>query len=158
MTDASRPLDQVDRALLRLLAHDARLPHAELARRVNLSRPAVHNRLKRLEAARVIRGYRATLDWEAVGHPLTVFVLVRTAGPAASTAARAILAFSDDTATVDECFRVTGEWSLLLAIHASTPRAVEKLIDRIRALPNVLATQTLVALSAIHDEIPDPPA
>ncbi len=146
------PIDPVDRALLRMLALDARLPHAELARRVNMSRPAVHNRLKRLEADRVIRGYRATVDREAIGHPLTVFVLVRTAGPGASAAARAILAFSDDTATVDECFRVTGEWSLLLGVHASTPRAVEKLIDQIRALPNVRTTQTLVALSALHDE------
>jgi Lrp/AsnC family leucine-responsive transcriptional regulator len=144
-------LDPVDHALLRILAHDARLPHAELARRVNMSRPAVHNRLKRLEGDRVIRGYRATLDWEAVGHPLTVFVLVRTVGPAASAAAHAMLDFTDDTAIVDECFRVTGEWSLLLSVRASTPRAVEKLIDRIRALPNVRTTQTIVALSALHE-------
>jgi Lrp/AsnC family leucine-responsive transcriptional regulator len=152
VNDGRRRLDPVDRALLQILVHEARLPHAELARRVKMSRPAVHNRLKRLEADRVIRGYRATFDWEAIGHPLTVFVLVRTVGPAASAAARAILAFSDDTATVDECFRVTGEWSLLLAVHASTARAVETLIDRIRALPNVRSTQTLVALSALHDE------
>ncbi len=152
MDDGPRPLDSVDRALLRILAR-ARLPHAELARRVNLSRPAVYNRLKRMEATRVIRGYRASLDWEAVGRPLTVFVLVRTAGPAATSTAKAILAFSDDDATVDECFRVTGEWSLLLGIHAATPRAVEQIIDRVRGLPNVRATLTLVTLSALHEEL-----
>jgi Lrp/AsnC family leucine-responsive transcriptional regulator len=60
MNGGGRPVDPVDHALLRILARDARLPHAELARRVNLSRPAVHNRLKRLEADRSSAGTRLT--------------------------------------------------------------------------------------------------
>lgn len=149
-----RPLDPVDRALVRILERDARLTHAELGRRVNLSRPAVHNRLKRLQETGVIRGYRAIVDRDALGLPLTAYVLVRTAGPAASATAKAILTHSGDEASVHECFRVTGDWSLLLSIHAAKPVAVEQLIDRIRALPNVRATLTLVTLSALHEQTP----
>lgn len=154
MDHDARPLDPIDRELLRILERDARLTHAELARRVNLSRPAVHNRLKRLEGDRVVRGYRAIIDREALGLPLTAYLLVRTAGPTASATAKAILGYRDGHATVHECFRVTGEWSLLLRVHASTPGAVEQLIDRIRALPNVQATLTLMTLSALHEETP----
>jgi len=151
MTQSGRPVDDTDRELLRQLAADGRLSHAELARRVNLSRPAVHHRLRRLEATGVIRGYRADLDWPAIGYPLTVFVLVRVIGPTAQVAAESILGFREPSAFVDECYRVAGDWSLLIRVHAATTQATETFVDRIRALPNVQWSHTWVTLSALHD-------
>lgn len=151
MSTAGQPVDDTDRQLLRLLATDGRLSHAELARRVKLSRPAVHHRLRRLEADRVIRGYRAELDWSAMGYPLTAFVLVRVIGPTAQATSDAILSFQDPHAFVDECYRVAGDWSLLIRARASTTQTMEKLLDRVRALPNVNWSQTAVTLSALHE-------
>jgi Lrp/AsnC family leucine-responsive transcriptional regulator len=151
VSEPGRGVDPLDRELLRLLATDGRLPHAELARRVNLSRPAVHHRLRRLEATGVIRGYRADLDWPAIGYPFTVFVLVRVVGPTAQATADAILGFEDPDAFVDECYRVAGDWSLLIRARASTAQTMAKLIDRVRALPNVNWSQTAVTLSALHE-------
>ena len=151
MSKAGRPVDDTDMRLLRLLAVDGRLSHAELARTVNLSRPAVHHRLRRLEAEGVIRGYRAELDWPAMGYPLTIFVLVRVIGPTAQASSDAILGFQDPHAFVDECYRVAGDWSLLIRARASTTQAAEKLLDRVRALPNVSWSQTAVTLSALHE-------
>jgi len=98
----------------------------------------------------VIRGYRADLDWPAVGYPFTVFVLVRVVGPTAQAVSDAILGFRDTDAFVDECYRVAGDWSLLVRARASTSQTMEKLIDRVRALPNVNWTQTAVTLSTLH--------
>jgi Lrp/AsnC family leucine-responsive transcriptional regulator len=151
MSEAGRRVDDTDRQLLLQLASDGRLSHAELARRVNLSRPAVHHRLRRLEADGVVRGYRAELDWPAMGYPLTVFVLVRVIGPTAQAAADAILGFQDPYVLVDECYRVAGDWSLLIRARASTTQTMEKLLDRIRALPNVNWSHTAVTLSALHE-------
>lgn len=155
MSDDKRPVDDTDRRLLRLLATDGRLSHVELARRVNLSRPAVHHRLRRLEADGVIKGYRADLDWSAMGYPFTAFVLVRVVGPTAGATADAILRIQDPNAFVDECYRVVGDWSLLIRARSATAPNMEKLLDRIRALPNVNWSQTAVALSALH-ETPTP--
>ncbi len=151
MSEAGGPIDETDRLLLRMLAIDGRLSHAELARRVNLSRPAVHHRLRRLEAASVIRGYRADLDWSAMGFPITAFVLVRVTGPIARATSDAILGFEDPHAFVDECYRVAGDWSLLIRARASTTQSMQRLLDRIRALPHVNWSQTSVTLSALHE-------
>ncbi len=153
MTEAGRPVDNTDRQLLQLLATHGRLSHAELARRVNLSRPAVHHRLRRLEADGVIRGYRAELDWPAMGYPFTAFILVRVIGPTAQAASDAILGFRDPHAFVDECYRVAGDWSLLIRARASTTQTMENLLDRIRALPNVNWSHTAVTLSALHETL-----
>ncbi|WP_229836275.1 Lrp/AsnC family transcriptional regulator, partial [Dactylosporangium sucinum] len=51
-------MDQIDRQLIDLLRDNARLPYAELARKVGLSAPAVHERVGKLEASGVIQGYR----------------------------------------------------------------------------------------------------
>jgi Lrp/AsnC family leucine-responsive transcriptional regulator len=153
MSRPARPVDDTDRQLLMLLGSDGRLSHAELARRVHLSRPAVHHRLRRLEEDGVIRGYRVELDWAAMGYPLTAFVLVRVIGPTAQATSDAILGFRDRHAFVDECYRVAGDWSLLIRLRASTTQQMESLLDRIRALPNVNWSHTAVALSALHETL-----
>lgn len=53
---------------------------------MNLSRPAVHERVRRLEAAGVIRGYTAALDWVQVGFPVTAYVNIRHKGTCAQVA------------------------------------------------------------------------
>src|SRR5689334_25334573 len=75
----SGALDPTNRALLAELQADARLSLAELGRRVGLSSPAVTERLGRLEAAGVIRGYRAELDPRALGFALSVVIRIRPA-------------------------------------------------------------------------------
>jgi DNA-binding Lrp family transcriptional regulator len=145
-------MDDLDRSIVRLLERHGRLTQEELARRIRLSRPAVHQRVKRLEAARVIRGYRAELDWAALGLPLTAFVFIRTGGPNCAPVGPALLGLSDDGAFVEECHRVTGEWCFLVKARAATPLALQDLIDRIRAVPGVTNTTTTLALSTLRHE------
>ncbi len=73
-------IDDLDLALLRALARDARQSQRALARTIEMSAPAVADRLARLERSGVIRGYRAEIDWAAIGYPVVVYVAV-TAGP-----------------------------------------------------------------------------
>jgi Lrp/AsnC family transcriptional regulator, leucine-responsive regulatory protein len=143
-------MDAIDLAIVRLLERHGRLSQEQLARRVRLSRPAVHQRVKRLEAAGVLKGYRAVLDWAAVGKPLTAFVWVRTGGPDCTAVGPAIMALGDDDAFVEECHRVTGEWCLLAKTRAASPLALQDLIDRVRAMGGVQATMTTLALSSLH--------
>ncbi len=66
-------LDNVDKSLLRALQTDGRLSNVELSRKINLSPPATHTRLKRLEKDGYIRQYTAIVDREKAGYDLLVF-------------------------------------------------------------------------------------
>jgi Lrp/AsnC family leucine-responsive transcriptional regulator len=143
-------MDAIDHAIARLLERHGRLSQEQLARRVRLSRPAVHQRLKRLEAAGVLQGYRAVLDWAAVGLPLTAFVWVRTGGASCAGVGPALLELGGEDGFVEECHRVTGDWCLLLKVRAASPLALQELIDRARAVTGVQATMTTLALSSLH--------
>jgi Lrp/AsnC family transcriptional regulator, leucine-responsive regulatory protein len=143
-------MDEIDQAIARLLERHGRLSQEQLARRVRLSRPAVHQRVKRLEAAGVLQGYRAVLDWAAVGLPLTAFVWVRTGGADCAGVGPALLRVGGADGFVEECHRVTGDWCLLLKVRAASPLALQDLIDRVRAVAGVQATMTTLALSSLH--------
>ena len=66
------------RKILNLLQQDARMSHAEIGRQVHLSQPAVSERIKRLEANEVIRGYRADVNPRALGYQITAMIRLST--------------------------------------------------------------------------------
>jgi Lrp/AsnC family leucine-responsive transcriptional regulator len=122
-----RPLlDAVNLRLLEALGEDPRLSAAALGRRVGMSAPAVRERLGRLEAAGVIRGYRLDVDPAAIGLPVAAWVRIRP-GPGqlpkiAELAAR--------TPEVSECHRISGDDCFLLKVHVPTIEALEQVLDR----------------------------
>lgn len=77
LAEPKAPLDAVNQRLLEVLGEDSRLSVAELARRVQMSAPAVRERIARLEEAGVIRGYRLDVDPAALGLPVTAWVRLR---------------------------------------------------------------------------------
>ena len=145
-------MDDIDRAITQLLLANARVSQEQLAREVHLSRPAVHERIKHLEEAGVLRGYQALVDWEALGLPVTSFIWVRTSGTTCREAGQAFLRLHTATAFVQECHRVTGEWCLLLKVRVASPLALEQVLDRIRAVAGVQETMTTLVLSTLAED------
>ncbi|MFY9780543.1 MAG: Lrp/AsnC family transcriptional regulator [Candidatus Baltobacteraceae bacterium] len=149
---AAPGLDQVDLGLIRLLQADGRASQEELAREVGLSRPAVHERLRKLEQHGVIQGYTVHVDWSAVGLPILAFILVRTTGRCAHSTAE-IAAVAERSAFIEEVHRVTGDFCFLVKARAASSAALEALIDRIRDVPGVRATHTTLALSTMSGSL-----
>jgi Lrp/AsnC family leucine-responsive transcriptional regulator len=143
-------LDDIDRDIVRLLHANGRLSQEQLAREVHLSRPAVHERIKRLEEEGVIRGYKAVLEWSEVGYHLTAFTQVK-AMRMSREAGKAIMQLENPGALVEECHRIAGEWCLLLKIRAATPRDLEALLDQIYEIPGVQSTMTTTVLSTLGE-------
>lgn len=113
-------LDRIDRTLLRLLQQDARLTQEDLADRVALSASAVQRRVRRLEQAGVIVGYRAALDARALGLGLSALLSVRLEKHRAETLRSPLEAFRAAVQTwpeVAECLALTGEMDYMLRIH-----------------------------------------
>jgi Lrp/AsnC family leucine-responsive transcriptional regulator len=118
-------LDTVDSRLLAELQDDARLTLAELGRRVGLSSPAVADRLRRLESAGVIGGYRTDVDPVAVGYALTSIIRIRPSPRQIATVADLARAAPE----VVECHRITGEDCFFVKAHVRDVRHLEELID-----------------------------
>lgn len=118
--------DETDARLLTDLQADARLSHAELGRRVNLSAPAVSDRLRRLERDGVIAGYRAEIDPKALGHALGVIMRIR---PSARQLHK-VAELARDTPEVVECHRVTGEDCFFMKLHLRDVEHLEEVLDR----------------------------
>jgi Lrp/AsnC family transcriptional regulator, leucine-responsive regulatory protein len=126
MAYASKVLDGTDRRLLRELQENSRLSLAELGRRVNLSSPAVAERLQRLERTGVITGYRAEVDPKALGYPIAAFVRIRPT----TRQLHKIPELAREVPEVVECHRVTGEDCFVLKLHLRAMDDLEDILDR----------------------------
>jgi Lrp/AsnC family leucine-responsive transcriptional regulator len=119
-------LDRTNRRILGELAANARIPLAELGRRVGLSAPAVGERVQRLERAGVIRGYHAEIDPKALGYPLTAIVRVR---PAARQLQK-IQTLAADMPEVAECHRITGDDCFFMKVYLRSIDELGDILDR----------------------------
>jgi Lrp/AsnC family leucine-responsive transcriptional regulator len=119
-------LDAINRRLLDELQADARLTIAELSRRINLSPPAVAERLQRLERAGVITGYRAEVDPKAIGFPIGVIVRIR---PFTRQLHR-IPELARDVPEVVECHRITGDDCFFMRLQLRSLDDLEGILDR----------------------------
>src|SRR5262245_9834244 len=123
----NRPeLDYIDEKIIGELVEDGRVPIAELGRRVNLSSPAVAERVKRLERAGVITGYRAEIDPRALGYELTAIVRIK---PAPGRLAR-VPELAAELPQVVECHRITGEDCFYLKVFLRSIDELSGLLDR----------------------------
>lgn len=122
-------LDHTNWEILRQLQVDARLSFHEIGRRVGLSAPAVAERVRRLEGAKVITGYHADVDPAKVGFPITAFV--RTT----CIKNRCLYSYArhDDFPEVIEYHRLTGGNCGIFKVCVSSVQQLENLIDRISA-------------------------
>jgi Lrp/AsnC family leucine-responsive transcriptional regulator len=119
-------LDIIDRKIVGELSTDGRVPLAELGRRVNLSSPAIAERVQRLEKAGVITGYRAEIDPRALGYILTAIVRVK---PAAGQLSK-IPELARQIPEIGECHRITGEDCFYLKVHLRSIDDLTGLLDR----------------------------
>jgi len=145
-------VEEVDRAIVRQLCVDGRTSFTDLAKATGLSVSAVHQRVRRLEARGVLRGYTAVVDADAAGLPLTAFVSIKPIDPAAPDDAPERLR---GLAAVEACHSVAGEESYILKVRVGAPADLETLLQEIRAAANV-STRTTVVLSTPFEGRPLP--
>lgn len=141
--------DELDRRILDLLRGDGQLGHAEIGRRVGLTGPAIHARVRRLERAGVILGYGARISEEATGRPLLGFVRVTTRPLPKETETFEAYALAEPR--IAECHDVDGEDSFVLKVRCASPEDLRALLVEIRALPTVVRTVSSIALVTVKE-------
>jgi len=123
----SRDLDQTDWRIIAELQRDGKLSYNQLARRVNLSSPAVAERVRRLEQSGVIAGYQARIDPARAGLPLTAFIQMRCA------LTRCLLktTTADDLPEIVEIHKLSGNFCTMLKVRVVSMSHLEGLLERL---------------------------
>ena len=146
-------MEDTDRRILELLAADGRMSFTDLGKETGLSTSAVHQRVRRLEARGLIRGYAATVDHDELGLPVTAFISIRPIDPSQPDDSPERL---QDIGEIESCWSVAGEESYILKVRVAATVALEDLLARIRAAANV-STRTTIVLSTPYENRPVPP-
>jgi Lrp/AsnC family transcriptional regulator, leucine-responsive regulatory protein len=133
-------VDDTDRQIVGLLRDDARLTYAQIAERVGLAPSSVHDRVRKLERADVIRGYKAVIDPVKIGLPITAFVTLRLRPSSPTDLPARISEFE----LVESCYSVAGDNSYVLIIRSPSTSALEDLLDALRAKLEVQTASTIV--------------
>ncbi|WP_067929311.1 Lrp/AsnC family transcriptional regulator [Alicyclobacillus shizuokensis] len=126
-------LDDISWRILNELQRDARLSYSELGRRINMSAPAVAERVRRMEEAGIITGYHATVDPYKVGATMTVFIRMTTVGGNYDRLTEIIQHINE----ILECHRLTGSDCFIMKAVVSSIAHLESLIQRLVPLGSV---------------------
>ncbi|HEV8571986.1 MAG TPA: Lrp/AsnC family transcriptional regulator [Actinomycetota bacterium] len=124
----SRTLDDTGWAILRELQENARISFSELGRRVALTPPAVAERVRRMEEAGLITGYRVQMAMDQAGYPISAFVRMRARG---ERGCEILGEFVKEVPEVVEAHRVTGEDSYIVKVVVRSVQHLQELIDRL---------------------------
>lgn len=141
--------DDLDREILAVVQTDGRITNVDLAKAVNLSPPAVHTRLRRLEAHGVVQGYAGLLDREKLGYDMLCFVSVKLQRHHTETVT-AFRAAIQAMPEVLECHHVTGEYDYLLKVVIKNRADLEQfVVHRLTPVSGIANIHTSLALSEI---------
>jgi Lrp/AsnC family transcriptional regulator, leucine-responsive regulatory protein len=122
-------LDATDWAILTEVQRDGRIPFTELARRVNLSASATKERVRRLEEAEVITGYRAEVSPERTGYPVMAVVRLKYPGP--GTRHQPLRRLLEERPEILECLRTTGDDCYVMKVAATSMAHLEEIVDEL---------------------------
>lgn len=144
-------LDSTSRRILRILAADGRASYQAIADEVGLSRPAVMERVKRLEETGHILGYSAHLDRAKVGYPVTAFVAVRYPSTDLVGTEPTVEALADNPSVL-ECHHVAGEDCYIIKVAAPSLGELERIIRQLKVGGQPVSTRTTIVLSSVFEK------
>lgn len=143
-------MDHLDNRILNCLIENARMTASEISNRINLSVPAVSERIRKLENNGLIDHYSAILSAEKMGRNLTAIMLVSLERPRYNEGFVAHVVSEPD---IIECHYLTGDFDYVLKIVTEGTGSLEKLLNRIKGVQGVQKTRTTVVLSTVKSGV-----
>jgi len=144
-------IDDIDAKILRILEEDGRAPTVRIAEKVGLSRPAVADRISRLEASGVILGVAAIVDPDKRGLAVTAFVSGRASDEPQGKRRKALEKFVRRP-EVEEAHKVAGEDCYLFKVRTSSIEALNELVSTLASAPLQLSTRTTIVMDTFCEK------
>lgn len=144
-------LDDHDRRIVELLLRDGRTPAAQIAEQIGLSRPAVADRIAKLEQLGVIRGTTIVVDPKSIGRDVTAFISAR--GSARTPKAWAVFEELMRDEQVLEVHTVAGDDCYLMKVRTDSIPSLNALVNRLTGAPLALATKTTIVMETHCEKV-----
>ena len=144
-------LDALDRKIIETLLSDARTPAAQIAEEIGLSRPAVADRIEKLERIGVIRGTTVVIEPSSLGRNVTAFIAARGANLSAKAwnAFRQLMT-SDE---IVEVHTVAGDDCYFIKVRTESMPSLNALVSRLTAPPLSLSTRTTIVMETHCEKV-----
>ncbi len=142
--------DKKDERILALLRKNAKQRMSQLAKKTGLPTTTVYNRIKKMEREGIISGYTVLSDYKKIGRGITAYILitferVKGKGYSQKDLAKRLKSFEE----IEEVDIVTGETDIVIKVRVGSIEELDNLIiNRLRALPGVDKTRTMIVLSS----------
>ena len=138
-------MDTVDSKILEILNEDGRASASMIADKVDLSVPAVGDRIKKLQESGIIRGFKPIIDSNKIGLDVSAFITVYSES---SKNFEKVVLNASKNPNVMKCYTTTGDGSHLLLVKVENTNSLEKLLRTVQEWPGVTRTQTQIVLSS----------
>lgn len=142
-------MDNIDKSIIESLENNGRMSHEEISKSLHISRPAIHQRVNKLESDGIIKGYKAIIDWEKLGEPIKTLLYIKIDCEKFKNIIKEILSLKVNNVFIEECHRLAGEWCIVLKIRVATPMDISNFIDTLWTIQGVKETSTTLVLSTI---------
>lgn len=142
-------MDKIDKSIITSLENNGRISHEEISKSLHISRPAIHQRVNKLECDGIIKGYRTIIDWEKLGEPIKTLLYIKISCGNFKEVINQILSLQVTNVYIEECHRLAGEWCIMLKIRASTPLDISNFIDTLWKIQGIKETSTTLVLSTL---------
>jgi DNA-binding Lrp family transcriptional regulator len=143
-------MDEMDGRLLGELQRDGRVAATTLARKLGVPRSTVQERMRRLQAAGIVLGYRAVVDPARLGKPSFAYILASFQAGSGASHRRVV----QDLLKIDGIERVdmiSGEWDIILRVRGASLEAIGAMIvDKLRTIPSIARTLTLPSFFGVE--------
>ena len=139
-------MDETDRRLLALLRANARETAASLAKKLKVSRGTVQNRIARLQADRVIRGFTIRTAPDQESGRIRAIMCIAIEGEKSAKVIRALSGFPE----VEQIYTTNGRWDLMAEIATDTLAGFSRALDEVRMIQGIAATETSLLLSSVR--------
>jgi Lrp/AsnC family leucine-responsive transcriptional regulator len=123
----------------------------ELSKRLNLSRPAIHNRVAKLEDQGIITGYKAMIDWSKLGFTTYAIISLRVRTADYDKLLEQLKNLAIPDLVIEECHIVTGTWCILMKVRCSAPSGLKAIQDELHKIECIRESSTSLILSSLYD-------
>jgi len=146
-------IDSLDKQILEIISHNARIPFKDVAAECGVSRAAIHQRVQRLIDLGVIIGSGYEVNPKSLGYRTCTYIGIKLEK---GSMYKQVVAELNKIPEVVECHFTTGPYTMLTKVYArDNEQLMELLNNKLQEIPGVVSTETLISLDqSIKKEIP----
>lgn len=145
-------MNEIDEKIVAILNQDARAPHAQIAEEIRLSRPAVTERVKKLEQCGIIKGYSAIVNPDAVGRSVTAFISAKLPGIVDDKTKQALIDLARREEVL-EIHSVAGEDCFLIKVRTDKIGSLNRIVNEFKEPPLGMTTRTTIVLESYFEKV-----